>query len=193
MRAWVIAMPNEAEVVKPHLRPEDRLYVCGIGKVNAAAATMKAICAGATEIWNAGLCGAFNLAMQIGDVYEVEAAVEYDFDLAQLNGTEVGQLNERDSPFIPCATLGRFPARKLASGDRFNDSDDDLQLFAQLGTTLRDMEGAAIAHVCEQCGVCCVLIKCVSDVHGGGSMTRQYQDNTPLCLERLSAAIATAL
>ena len=59
MRAFVIAMECEAETVGPFLRADDRLYVSGIGKVNAAAATMKAICEGADEIWNVGLSGGF--------------------------------------------------------------------------------------------------------------------------------------
>ena len=189
-RAFVIAMENEADAVRPHLKPDDRLYVSGIGKVNAAAMTMKAICEGADEIWNAGLCGGLDPAMKIGDVYEVESAVEYDFDLATLNGTTVGQLNERDSPYIPCTPLGKFPARKLATGDRFNDNEDDFKLLESLGTTLRDMEGAAVAHVCEKFGVRFVSIKCVSDVHGKGAMTDQFLTNLSNALERLSAALA---
>ena len=59
MRAFVIAMECEADAVRPSLRPDDRLYVSGIGKVNATAATQRAICEGAAEIWNAGLCGGF--------------------------------------------------------------------------------------------------------------------------------------
>ena len=47
MRAFVIAMESEAAVVRPFLKDGDRLYVAGVGKVNAAAATQKAIDAGA--------------------------------------------------------------------------------------------------------------------------------------------------
>ena len=85
MRAFVIAMECEAECVRPHLKSDDRLYVAGIGKVNAAAATQRAICEGADEIWNAGLCGGFGDDIEVGDVFTVESAVEYDFDLAKLN------------------------------------------------------------------------------------------------------------
>lgn len=198
VRAFVIAMLNEAEAVKPHLKATDRLYVSGIGKVNAAAATQKAICEGATEIWNAGLAGGFDPTMKVGEVVEISAAVEYDFDIAKLNGTRVGQLNERDSPFIPVSPFARSGAQSLrrcvlASGDRFNDSDADLALLKELGATVRDMEGAAIAHVCEKEGVPCFSVKCISDVHGLGSMTEQYLDNLPFCLERLSAVLAAIL
>ena len=198
MRAFVIAMDCEAEAVRPWLKPGDRLYVCGIGKVNAAAATMKAICEGADEVWNAGLCGGFGDDIGVGDVFAVESAVEYDFDLAKLNGTRVGQLNERNSPYIPLAKIVThrcststfdFDSQTLASGDRFNDSDADLALLKELGATVRDMEGAAIAHVCEKEGVPCHSVKCISDVHGRGAMTEQYLDNIPFCQQKLGEAV----
>ena len=55
MKAFVIAMENEAAVVRPFLKDDDRLYVAGVGKVNAAAAAQKAIDAGAGELINCGV------------------------------------------------------------------------------------------------------------------------------------------
>ena len=156
MRAFVIAMESEAAVVRPFLKDGDRLYVAGVGKVNAAAATQKAIDAGADEILNCGVAGGFDPAMKIADVFEIDRAVEYDFDLAQLNGTEVGVHNERTTP--------------------------------RLGVTIRDMEGAAIAHVCEMNGVPCRILKCLSDVHGQGAMTDQYKANLSKALLSLAKA-----
>jgi len=196
MRAFVIAMECEADAVRPHLKPEDRLYVSGIGKVNAAAATMKAICEGATEIWNTGLCGGFGDDIEVGGVYAVGRAVEYDFDLAKLNGTRVGQLNELDTPYLPFALpelpLGQrqYGAYVLATGDHFNDSEADYELITkELGASLRDMEGAAIAHVCLKEKISCHSIKCVTNVAGKGSMTGQYEQNRQKCLVRLSEAL----
>ena len=126
MRAFVIAMECEAEAVRPALRGDDRLYVSGIGKVNAAAATQLAICEGAGEIWNAGLCGGFG-DVEVGGVYGVERAVEYDFDLAKLNGTAVGVLDEMQTPYLPLrkvdgaarvlARVGGFPHAQRLGGN----------------------------------------------------------------------------
>ena len=194
MRAFVIAMECEAEAVKGALRPDDRLYLAGIGKVNAAAATQRAIDDGATEIVNVGLAGGFGDDLEVGDVLEVASAVEYDFDLAKLNGTRVGQLNEYDMPFLPCAASGRLPQKVLATGDRFNDSEaDNLLIAEELGASLRDMEGAAVAHVCLKRGVPCRMYKCVSDVHGRGSMVGQYEVNKAIALKRLAAAMKDVL
>ena len=199
MRAFVIAMECEAACVRPYLKPGDRLYVSGIGKVNAAAATQKAICEGADEIWNAGLCGGFGDDIEVGDVFGVESAVEYDFDLAKLNGTRVGQLNEYDTPYLPFERISNLKSqisesglrrRVLATGDHFNDSESDYALITkELGASLRDMEGAAIAHVCRKSGVPCRSLKCVTNVAGKGSMTGQYEENKRRSLERLSSVL----
>lgn len=203
MRAFVIAMRCEADAVEPHLKPGDRLYVAGIGKVNAAAATQKAICEGADEIWNVGLCGGFGDDIAVGDIYGVESATEYDFDLAKINGVSVGTLDGFDTPYLHCykpAVLRENPPKWfkgwkiLATGDRFNDSEADHELITKtLCASLRDMEGAAVAHVCKMADVRCVGIKCVSDVAGRGAMTEQYMDNRVKCLVKLSAAVKELL
>ena len=189
-RAFVMAMECEAAVVRPFLRDGDRLYVSGIGKVNAAAAAQRAVCDGAGEILNCGVAGGLDTAMRIGDVFEVDRAAEYDFDLVELNGTSLGTHNERDTPYFECRTTGIFPARTLATADRFTNDARDVETALSLGATLRDMEGAAIAHVCELCGVPCRLLKCVSDVHGKGEMTSQYKDNLADALASLGDALS---
>ena len=197
MCAFVIAMECEADAVRQSLGPYDRLYVSGIGKVNAAAAAQRAICDGATEIWNAGLCGGFG-DVEVCGVYGVGRAVEYDFDLAKLNGTAVGVLDEMDTPYIQLSKVpdvemhipGFGGWKTLATGDRFNDSEADYELITHiLGASLRDMEGAAIAHVCMKCGVPCFSLKCVTNVAGLGSMTGQYCNNRERALARLRSAV----
>jgi len=192
-RAFVVAMECEADAVRPALREGDGLYVSGIGKVLAAAAAQKAISEfGADEIVNCGLCGGFGDGMEVGDVYGVECAVEYDFDLSGINGTAVGVKDGAATPYVQVSSGGGFPLRRLGTGDRFGDDDSDAALLASLGCTLRDMEGAAVAGVCAANGVRCVMFKCVSDVHGRGAMTRQYLDNRGRALGCLSRA-ATCL
>ena len=194
MRAFVIAMDCEAECVRPYLGLNDRLYVSGIGKVNAAASTQKAICEGSDEIWNIGLCGGFGSNVSAGGIFTIDRAVEYDFDLAMLNGTAVGVLNEYDTPYLPFEPVAGLPVRTLATGDRFTDSETDYALITkELGASLRDMEGAAIAHVCKKAGVRCRAVKCVTNVAGCGLMTRQYEENKVRALARLSQALGAFL
>ncbi len=209
MKVFVIAMDKEAACVAANLENprEERLYgrrvvrgtlggedalivVSGVGKSNAAAATQLALqLTDAKTIINLGVAGGLEPAMKIGDIYEVEDAVQYDFDLTEINGTEYGTLNERDTPYIPCATTGRCPVKRLGTGDRFNDSVADTELLLRLGVGLRDMEGAAVAHVCETAGVACVMYKCVSDLQGSGSTLEQYLENLRACLANLTAFV----
>ena len=174
MRAFVIAMENEAEQVRPFLRDGDRLYVSGVGKVNAAAAAQKAIDAGAEEILNCGVAGGLDPEMEVGDACEISQAVEYDFDLTLINGTRLGTHNERTTPFFDCRTTGKFPARILATGDRFTNDERDVENPLALGAT-------------------CRMLKCISDVHGKGAMTGQYKDNLAKALQSLAKALSSWL
>ena len=171
------------------------VVVSGIGKTRAASATEFAILAlGAKSVLNAGLCGGFGGNVEIGGVYEVDKAAEYDFDLSAFNGGRIAVKDGRQSPFVKLSTEGIFPARSLATGDRFTDADDDHDFISNtLGCSLRDMEGAAVAFTCETAGVECRALKCVSDVADARSMTGQYLENKRKCLDSLSRAVAPFL
>lgn len=178
-------MECEADCVRPYLKADDKLYVSGIGKVNAAATTMKAILEHKPDlVFNCGLAGGMKEEMEIGGVYEVSAAVEHDYDLSDLNHTPIGQKNERNSPFIPVSSLNKFPKEILLTGDSF--ADTALEMY---DAGLRDMEGAAIADVCDKEGVKFVSVKCVCDVKGKGSMTEQYWETKERCLKTLCSAL----
>ena len=209
MKAFVIAMDNEAQCLVDNLKnpAEERrfgrrvvrgelngervlLVVSGIGKSNAAAATQMALQLGAEVVVNVGVAGGLDPAMNVGDLYEIEHAVQYDFDLSAVNGTSIGTLNEYDTPYIPLSPVGKLPLMSIGTGDRFSDSDVDNDLLHNvLGCCLRDMECAAVAHVCHAAGVRCVAFKCVSDVRGKGAMTGQYVDNLKRCLAKLTAEL----
>ena len=209
-KVFVIAMDNEAAAVTAHFADVSEsmvfgrrvirgtlagdpcaVIVAGIGKSNAAAATQLALSLFEPgEILNAGVAGALHAPMQVAEVYQVRAAVQYDFDLAQINGTKIGTLNEYKERELPLSVAGNFPQAVLGTGDRFNDSKADwLFLVNDVKADLRDMEGAAIAHVALRAGVRCRMLKSVSDVAGSGSTTDQYLANLKVALDALSAAI----
>ena len=171
-------------VVRGSMRGEEAaVVVSGVGKGNAAAAAQLALSLGGDMV-NFGLAGGLEGSMRVGDIYRIDRAVQYDFDLVKVNGTPMGTLDGRKDPYIPVSPAGglALPAKTLGTGDRFNDSEDDMRLLAALGAGLRDMEGAVIAHVCEVAGVPCRMYKCVSDVYGSGSMPEQFAANMERCL-----------
>ncbi len=204
----VIAMDSEAEALLDQMEVENILTVhgkpvyagkafgkdvllcmCGVGKVNAAAGTCAVLEKGADAVLNFGVAGGLNDKTELTEVYLIERAVQYDFDLTQLNGGAVGTLDGETENFLPLyvpAALD-YPRRALGSGDRFNDSAADHDLLLSLGADIRDMEGAAIAEVCKYAGVPLVSVKAISDVYGAGSTTEQFRKNTARAMLNLKA------
>lgn len=155
------------------------LCVCGVGKVNAATGACAALAMGADLVFNFGYAGGLNERTELSGLYVVEKAVQYDFDITQGEGGEVGTLDGETENFLSCFVPDGldFPRRALGTGDRFNDSPADHALLLRLGAHIRDMEGAAIAQVCKYAGVPCVSVKAVTDIYGNGSTTLQYEKN----------------
>lgn len=207
MKCFVIAMDKEAapviaqmssvsekiiygkKVVKGKLYGEKTaVVICGVGKVNAACGTQIAISKFKPEaVINLGVAGGLNDGVRVGEIYSVSHAVQYDFDLTQLNGTQIGTLDECKENFLPLAVSRLYPLKKLATGDRFNDSKEDFNLLTEtLSADIRDMEGGAVAQVCMHAQVPCFAFKIISDAAGSGSTTEQYLNNLSLCFKTLS-------
>lgn len=210
MICFVIAMESEAVPVVANMQDAElferagrKIYsgrLCGeetavivtdVGKVNAAAgAQLAADAFGAEAIINAGLAGALNDGMRVGGIYAISHAAEYDFDLRQINGTPMGTLNEYEDRWLPLARAEGYDEKRLATGDRFNDSAADFDMLTgDFGADIRDMEGAAIVHVCARAGIPCFSFKVISDIAGSGSTTEQFIKNTELCADNLKGEI----
>lgn len=197
MIGCVVAMDSEAEALLSQMEIENiqtvygktvhfgkafgkevLLVVCGVGKVNAAAGACAAILKGADVILNFGVAGGLHENTEVGEVYLIEKAVQYDFDITQCEGGKIGTLDGETENFLPLVVPKLdFPRRALGSGDRFNDSPADHKLLLELGCDIRDMEAAAIAQVCKYAGVPFTSVKSISDVYGRGSTTDQFQKN----------------
>ena len=213
--AFVIAMDNEAAAVTAHLEQTSEtkefgrrvirgwykglpvaVYVSGVGKTNAAATAQLALARGADVLINCGVAGGLLPSMKVAELYRVRAAVQYDFDLAAINQTQIGTLNEYKTRELPLARVENRdePEVILGTGDRFNDSDADFHfLVDDVKASLRDMEGAAFAHVALRANVPCYSFKAVSDVHGSGSTIDQYLANLSRALAALSDAVPSHL
>lgn len=208
MKCFIIAMQKEADPLLCAMQRVDNdetvcgmrvlsgeLYgekigvvVSGVGKANAARATQYAVSLlHADIIVNLGVAGGLNGGLQVGAVYAISAAVQYDYDLTQLNGTAMGTLDECKENYLPLCHSSLYPLKKLGTGDRFNDSPDDYRLLTRtLQADIRDMEGGAIAQVCMHAGVKCYSYKIISDLAGSGSTTEQYLNNLTLCFRTLA-------
>ncbi len=207
----VIAMQSEADILLSEMEikqtiticekniylgkayeTEIALCVCGVGKVNAAIGAQILIDKfDVTALLNFGVAGGLNENTKLCQVYQIGAAVQFDFDLVQLNGTKIGTLNEYEENYLPVSTLNLpYPHKKLGSSDRFNDSKTDFELLTkELFADIRDMEGGAIAQVALKAKTPFYSIKAISDVAGQGSTTEQFLQNTSKALSNLKTEL----
>jgi nucleoside phosphorylase len=128
-----------------------------------------------------------NKSVKVADICGISAAVQYDFDLTQLNGTAIGTLDECTENYLPLTPSKVFKNKKLGTGDRFNDSKTDYELLTStLSADIRDMECGAIVQACMHAGIKCRSYKIISDIAGSGSTTDQYLSNLTKCFAALS-------
>ena len=166
--------------------------VCGVGKVNAALGAQLLISKfDAEKLLNFGVAGGLNSGTELCNVYQIKAAVQFDFDLTQLNGTKIGTLDEYQENYLALNFLkADFPKKNLGTADRFNDSPADYKLLTEeLHADIRDMEGAAIVQAAYAAQLPVYSVKAISDVAGSGSTTEQFLVNKDKALQNLKAVL----
>ncbi len=150
----------------------------GCGEIDAAAATMLLIVhCGCEIILNFGVAGALDADLKVEDLFVVEKACHYDFDItAAFEGVRKGQYEEYPDEFIPLdpglvqLVTARMPEIRriaVASGDKFVEDRAEKLRLRDMGCGICEMEIAAIARTCERSGVKCLSIKCISDTFDG--------------------------
>ena len=156
------------------------LSISGIGKVSAALTAQKIIDDYSPEyLLNFGSVGAVNDAVGVLDYCIVDRCMQYDFDVTALDPVPLGYIQEYDRVFFDCLTapFNEFKKASLATGDRYSTGKEDAELISNQGCALRDMEGAAIAQVCESNKLPLIMLKGVSDVYGSESEQEQFVRN----------------
>lgn len=200
MLGFVVALKKEAQSVIDSLKNVKReiiaqkeiysgkifnkdctLIVSGIGKVNASLSTQLLIDKFNPElILNFGTAGGVDDSVKALQYYIVSECCQFDFDLRDLDGVPLGFIQDYNLSFFPATTLKfdfNLEKRKLASADRFTESQIDTKEIKNLGCSLRDMEGGAIAQVCYSNSVPLIAVKGVTDVVGNGLTAEQFTNN----------------
>lgn len=143
----------------------------GIGKVNAAFAASALIFEEKAQvILNAGLSGAISKVRR-GDIVAGESFTECDFDLTAI-GYELGIKPEGDvsvhkadqSLLQKLLKNEEIKSGNFGTGDLFLSDSKKKELFGEkFKICAFDMETAAIACVCEKCGVPFLSVRKISD------------------------------
>lgn len=199
MIAIVIALPSEAKALlecaqnlKEFKLADKPAYTCtlnnkeaviaisGIGKVSAALTTQLLIDKYSPDyVLNFGTCGGTNSKVQALNYYLIEKCCQFDFDVRELDDVPLGYIQEYDTVYFTNKVdkLDFLPRANLASADRFTDNQKDIDSINEMGCSIRDMEGGAIAQVCTSNNIPLYMIKGVSDVIGNGTAQEQFYQN----------------
>ena len=170
---------------------------CGIGKVNAALCAQAMIMTWRPDlIINVGVGGSLDPQLRFGDMAIADRLVQYDVDTSAI-GDPVGFVSTVNKIYFECdaeavrrinsaldAVEGlRGKAGVIASGDRFvADPALKSDIRERFGAICCEMEGGAIAQVCDVNGVGCAVIRSISDQADGDS-TMDYQQFTHLAAQ----------
>ncbi|HPG92225.1 MAG TPA: 5'-methylthioadenosine/S-adenosylhomocysteine nucleosidase [Clostridia bacterium] len=173
------------------------LAVSGIGKVNAAMTTQylfdtyKEV----DTLLNIGVCGGVKGKVELGKIYLVTKAAQYDLDTTEIDDVPHGFIYGLETEFVtlknPFAKhlLQLFSEATLATGDRFTSSADiDIFIEKHFGAELREMEGGAIAQVCAFHNKNCIMLKGVSDFVGAESVN-MYEKYCQQALDAFSVSM----
>jgi len=154
---FVYAIPEER--IEINIPNAEVIYVeTGMGKVNAAMKTMRAICEYHPDmVINYGSAGTLN--HNIGDIIVCNRFIDRDLRKVTLDGVTSEIAFGKNLQFFPNAIYGT-----CNTGDSFITSGADIE-----GDVI-DMESYAMADVCREMGIPFVAVKYVTDVVGQNSV-----------------------
>lgn len=151
--------------------------LCGIGKVNAAAAAAHFKTIGCNVILNYGLSGGIS-GVKRGDLVILDSFVEHDFDLTGIGYAPCEKPNQ-EYIYKSDSKLNRLMQEVIAdikigcavSGDSFVCNEDvRKQLKEKFGAMSCDMETAAIAYVCSFGNIPFLSLRRISDDAGNDAL-----------------------
>ena len=179
------------------------LVKCGVGKVNASRTTQILIDNFDLEyVINVGTAGGLSENIEIGDVVIAEKLVQHDFDITA-GGHEKGYVSNIGKYFNCDQNLIKkskeiidnmnqnFKAVTglIATGDIFvQDIKVKERIKEEFNADCAEMEGAAIAQVCELDEIPFIVIRSISDKPNGNNNI-DFEQYLELACERYSKFI----
>lgn len=174
------------------------VVVCaGIGKVNAAMCTQILIDYCKPQVLlNVGVAGALDPILKVGDVVVSTEAQHHDIDCSPL-GDPVGTVPRMENSIFKADPQLMELAKKVGegmdlnvycgkvvSGDQFIGSKEKKEyLYTQFSGMCAEMEGAAMAHVCELNHLPYLIIRSISD-QADGEADMTYEEFKDIAAER---------
>ncbi|AGB23365.1 methylthioadenosine nucleosidase [Mycobacterium sp. JS623] len=165
----------------------------GMGKVNAAlVTTLLADRFGCRTIVFTGVAGGLNPRLTIGDIVVADFLIQHDAGMVENERVQTYQpghvpvINPTDRLGYPVdaelldrvkqrlvgvSTPGQIVYGTVLSGDQYLNCEATRdRLRSQLGGQAIEMEGGAVAQVCEAFGIPWLVIRALSDLAGGDAL-----------------------
>ncbi len=192
---------NEVIVAIAGIHPRDQ--VDSIGTLSAGLLTHVLISQFQPRmIINAGTAGGFHArGGQVGDVYLGESPVVFHDRRVQLPGN-FPRFSEGHRPVRHDLELRQalgLKAGVVSSGDSLDCTDEDMKHLLRLGASVKEMEAAAIATICEARAVPLVLLKSITDIvddhpqSEGLSTEEQFLKNYSFAVSSLIAKLESVI
>jgi adenosylhomocysteine nucleosidase len=151
------------------------IHFCGIGKVNAASGATEIICKHTPSlIVNLGTAG--NVNLKENGLYQCTEFIQRDMN-ATLFGYELFQTPCERSELLPFSTktiITSYPNAICGTGDSVGLTPDLEKNRENLPYNLMEMEGYAIAKVCDRFATPFISIKAISD-NSGSDAEKEYR------------------
>lgn len=169
------------------LANHDAFLCCppSVGEIAASAACQMLISHfGVEVVLNFGVVGSLTQSAAVLSTMYVGSVVHYDMDLREIDPVPLGRYTCFDDIAVNCdenllkkaQLVAPLPIVRCASADKFVGSPQaKMQLNAQFGADICDMESAGVLFCCKFNNVPCLLVKCVSDSLVGES--GEYMQN----------------
>ena len=185
---------QSGEVVVAVAGAHPRFKVDSIGTVPAVLLADRLITRfGVTRLINAGTAGGFqSRGGGIADVYLGAEAVVFHDRRIPLDGFEaMGRGHFPVECDVALATKLGLKTGVVSTGDSLDCTDEDAKHLGALGASVKEMEAAGIAWVCERHGVPLVLLKSITDlVDHHASTASQFVQNYALATSKLANALS---
>ncbi len=164
---FVYAIPEEK--IEINIPNAEVIYVeTGMGKVNAAMKTMRAICEYHPDmVINYGSAGTLN--HNIGDIIVCNRFIDRDLRKVTLNGV-VSEIVFGTDAARHVLTEQRLTERAKVLWGTCNTGDSFITSGADIEGDVIDMESYAMADVCREMGIPFIAVKYVTDVVGQNSV-----------------------
>ena len=163
----VYAVPEER--IEINIPNAEVIYVeTGMGKVNAAMKTMRAICDYKPDmVINFGSAGTLN--HNVGDIIVCNRFIDRDLQKVTLSGV-VSEIVFGTNEARHVLTEQRLNERAKVLWGTCNTGDSFITSGADIEGDVIDMESYAMADVCREMGIPFVSVKYVTDVVGQNSV-----------------------